>query len=96
MIKERFMVTGQTLGNPFEPSKTVTGYFALVPVIYDECRHSEMIVPGSFEPVAVKVKGRFQSNDGEFAGHCPNCDKNVHSWTGEYCSGCGQRLDWGE
>ena len=54
------------------------------------------VILDSIEPVAAKVKVRFQSNDEEFAGHCPNCDKNVHSWTGEYCPGCGQRLDWSD
>lgn len=46
---------------------------------------------------SVKVRGRYKEVKKTSYGHaCPNCGNSVAKLRGEYCSDCGQRLDWSD
>jgi hypothetical protein len=97
MISERFMATGKDI----KTGETICGFpvrrksrFSELEsmLIEDEYRTTRIVDPESIAPLPVSVLFGENGN-----AYCPNCRIKIGIFHGRnYCTDCGQRLEWEE
>lgn len=50
----------------------------------------------SKKPNDIEIRRKYYRKIGGYVGRCPVCDTACESTVDNYCSNCGQRLEWQE
>ena len=62
----------------------------------DDSFHMEATILEVLEELVERAKPKKPFNTGDTFKHCPNCKKINVDYAYNYCSGCGQALDWSD